>query len=182
MITLGIDPGSRISGYAFIANGKLLHSGVLQFAEIPFPERLRDIQKQTAELLKSIKPDAIAVEALIFHKNPDSLAKLAQARGAILATLMAWNVPVFEYAPNQVKSVTTGSGHVTKEGLQKFLKLALKMDKEFTTADESDAVAIALTHSLLNPQNQNQHIIPRTSGRGGSLKQMLNHKIKDSPC
>jgi crossover junction endodeoxyribonuclease RuvC len=153
MIVLGIDPGSRKTGFAFVElkgkEFKLLHSGVLNFEENDlFLDRVNPIFLETKKILSLYPADAISMESLIYVKSPTALIKLAQTRGIILAALSEkYNGRIFEYSPNLVKSSTVGHGHADKESVQKFLNMMLGK-RTYKTNDESDAIAIALCHLL----------------------------------
>jgi len=150
---LGIDPGSRTTGFGIIEispQGKLSYiaSGTLSFEKIePFMERLQVIYRAANDLVEKYRPDTIGIESLIHVKNVSSLAKLAQARGALIAGLTVSKTSISEYAPNQIKAVTTGHGHTDKGGIQKMIQMLLGVS-DFITHDESDALAIAICHSL----------------------------------
>ena len=164
MIILGIDPGSRKAGYAVIkVNGRkmsYIDSGVLRYDKIDeFLDRLGEIHKSCEELVIRYEPAEIALESLIYVKSVTSLAKLAQARGAMIAAFMKTHVgKVSEYAPNLIKSSVTGHGHANKEGVEKTLTMIFGKI-EFKTNDESDALAIAVCHAL----NRGQKVIQKTS-------------------
>lgn len=153
MIILGIDPGSRKAGYAFIEkNGrslKLITSGVLRYdKEKEFLLRLGDIYQSIKKLCHEYQPDQVAFESLIYVKSVTSLAKLAQARGAMIAACTEHKRGhVFEYSPNSIKSCISGYGHADKEGLLKALRLYFGAF-EIASHDESDAIAIAACHAL----------------------------------
>jgi crossover junction endodeoxyribonuclease RuvC len=153
VIILGIDPGSRKAGYGLVrVEGRKLFylaSGVLRYDHIDeFIDRLGLIYQSCDELQKKYEPMEISVEALIYVKSVEALSKLAQARGAMIAAFSRTHRgKVFEYSPNTVKSSVTGHGHATKESVDKALNLMFgKID--FKTADESDALAIAVCHAL----------------------------------
>lgn len=153
MIILGIDPGSRKAGYGLVrVEGRkmfYLASGVLRYDHVDeFIDRLGLIYQSCDELLKKYEPMEISVEALIYVKSVEALSKLAQARGAMIAAFSNTHKgKVFEYSPNTVKSSVTGHGHATKESVDKALSMMFgKID--FKTADESDALAIAVCHAL----------------------------------
>jgi crossover junction endodeoxyribonuclease RuvC len=153
MIILGIDPGSRIAGFAVIeVQGKkstYLASGIMKYDKSEeFLDRLGVIYQTCVDLVEKYHPDEIAIESLIYVKSVDALSKLAQARGAMVAAFMKTHQKkVFEYSPNLVKSSVTGHGHATKEAVEKFLNLMLGPNT-FKTADESDALAIAICHAF----------------------------------
>ncbi|MCB9060661.1 MAG: crossover junction endodeoxyribonuclease RuvC [Halobacteriovoraceae bacterium] len=180
MKILGIDPGSLKMGYAIIKSEcrivRYINSGVQKFPKKQnIAERLPIIFDFCMKLEKIYKPDAVSIESLVFIKNPNSLAKLAQARGAILAAFPG--VQVFEYSPNLVKSSVSGHGHATKESVEKSLRLIFPKDLQnykFQTDDESDALSIALCHALHLKSQSNKR--PLNTG-SRSLASSLAHKI-----
>lgn len=153
MIILGIDPGSRKAGYGLVrVEGRkisYLASGVLRYDQVDeFIDRLGLIYQSCEELMNKYGPMEISVEALIYVKSVEALSKLAQARGAMIAAFSRTHRgKVFEYSPNTVKSSVTGHGHATKESVDKALSMMFGKI-EFKTADESDALAIAVCHAL----------------------------------
>lgn len=150
---MGIDPGSRNAGYGLIeiSGNKFsyLDSGVLRFDKIDeFMHRLGEIYSSFTKVVIENNPDEIAIESLIYVKSATSYAKLSQARGAMIAAFMNTHLgKVYEYAPNLIKSSVSGHGHATKESVQKSVEFFLGKRK-FATADESDALAIAICHAL----------------------------------
>jgi crossover junction endodeoxyribonuclease RuvC len=156
---LGIDPGSRKAGFGLIETQnnqiKYLSSGVLNYdTKSDFLERLHHIYESCQKLIETFAPNEIALESLIYVKNVSSLAKLAQARGAMIAAFSKNNRgKIFEYSPNLVKSSVTGNGHADKEAIQKGLRLIFGPQK-FKSHDESDALAIAICHQILRRQRK----------------------------
>lgn len=178
MLILGIDPGSRKSGYGLIeVHGKEIKyvaSGVMKYStKKEFLDRVDEIYLAAQELIEKFSPSEIAFEALIYVKSPTSLMKLAQSRGIILAALTRTHKKkIFEYSPTMIKSAAAGHGHADKENIQKILKLTFGIDK-FETDDESDALAIALCHS----QYRNKSAALPLKSRKGSLAASLGHRI-----
>ena len=181
MVILGIDPGSRKTGFGLIKkyNKKIeyIASGCLRYDKLPdFMGRLSLIYSSCKELVKRYQPDEIAIESLIYVKSVPALAKLAQARGSMIAAFSETHEKkIFEYSPNLVKSTVSGHGHASKESIEKSLKMIFGQSLDFKTNDESDALAIALCHELMRE-------VPRTfkghakSSRGGtSLKKAFKH-------
>lgn len=157
MLILGIDPGSRKLGFALIeSKGKekiYLDSGVLNFENsLSFIDKIDLISKSVEELLEKYNPDEIAVESLIYVKNVDSLAKLAQARGAMLSCFVKTHKgKIFEYSPNLIKLAIANHGHASKKDISQILLMIFNGQKEklnFKTDDESDALAVAVCHSF----------------------------------
>lgn len=153
MIILGIDPGSRKAGYALIeVQGKKMSyiaSGVLRYDQIDeFIDRLGTIYKTCEDIVEKFQPGEVAIESLIYVKSVEALSKLAQARGAMIAAFSrSLRGNIFEYSPNSIKSSVTGHGHADKESVDKALKMMFGQIT-FKTADESDALAIAVCHAL----------------------------------
>lgn len=153
MIILGIDPGSLKAGYALIESNKkklkYITSGVMRYSgQTNFIDRLGTIYDSCKQLVVKYGPDEIVIESLIFVKSPTSLMKLAQARGAMIAAFMkSHKGHVFEYSPNLIKSSVTGHGHATKESIQKVLDMIFGK-KVYKGHDESDALAVAVCHTL----------------------------------
>lgn len=181
MLFLGIDPGSRKAGYGLIRkvgrSFEYIESGCLRYDKIPdFMDRLGIIYNSCQELIQKHQPDEIAIESLIYVKSVPALAKLAQARGAMIAAFSETHQgKIHEYSPNLVKSTVTGHGHANKESVEKSLKMVFGKEVMFKTNDESDAVAIALCHALMRgvPKTAKGHA---KSSRGGStLKQAFKH-------
>ncbi len=171
MIILGIDPGSRKTGFAILElqqrKVRYIDSGILRFDKIDdFIDRVDEIYSQCEELITKYSPDEIAIESLIFAKNPSSLIKLAQARGAMLAAFLKTHKGrLFEYSPNVVKSSATGYGHAKKENVKKFIDIFLGA-REYKSFDETDAIAVAICHTMnrtspLNKRLQSDRISQR---------------------
>lgn len=153
MIILGIDPGSRVSGYALIqlegSKFKYLASGVVKpDLSSDFFQRLPLFHSKFSEILQSFKIDHLAVESLIHVKNVVSLAKLSQARGAILSSVNSPSVKVFEYSPNKIKSSVSGFGHADKKMIHGAIEKILGQKVKCATHDESDALAVAIAHGI----------------------------------
>ncbi len=150
MIILGIDPGSRKTGYAFIDNkaDKIthIHSGFIAVKGEMFPERLGCIFKSLNELIKEYHPNEMSIENVFMHKNAASALKLGQARGAAICSAMHHDMDVSEYSPKEVKKALVGSGAATKEQIQYLCKQYLNIKKELQE-DEADAIAIAFCHA-----------------------------------
>jgi crossover junction endodeoxyribonuclease RuvC len=183
MIILGLDPGSRRAGYGVIRmDGRRFHyiaSGVLDYSkEEDFIARLGLLHHAVDDLISQFSPDEIALEALVFVKNVNSLAKLSQARGAMIASaLPKYQGKIFEYSPTLVKSAVSGHGQSSKEGVDKALKMIFSRTEDFATHDESDALAIALSHALLRGKEVEVKVDKhKKSGRG--LAASVQHAMR----
>jgi crossover junction endodeoxyribonuclease RuvC len=151
---LGIDPGSRYTGWGVLrwqgAEQRLLADGLLApAAELVLAERLAELQREVGALVERYRPDAAAVETPYYGMNPRSLIVLAQARGAILAALASHHLAILEYSPAEVKTAIAGSGRADKREVARMVRLLLKLGEsrdgeDGRSADTTDAIAIAL--------------------------------------
>ncbi len=183
MIILGIDPGSRFLGFAVIDDTgrelKYIESGVLRYDKYDnFLDRLWPIFVSAKDLINKYRPDVISIESLIYVKSVTSLAKLAQARGAVLtAFLETHQGRIFEYSPNLVKMSVSGDGHADKVSIQKSLEFLFKKSN-FSSYDESDALAIAVCHAMNNKFckkiTDNRVLLKQKKG-GRTIKSVFKH-------
>jgi len=117
--------------------------------------RLKQINSDVSELIRTFKPDAIAVEELFFNTNLKTAVNVAHGRAAVILAGEEYGIPMFEYTPLQVKSAITGYGHATKKQVMEVVKMLLSMEQVPKPDDAADALAIAICHaraasSLLN--------------------------------
>ena len=149
-IILGIDPGSRITGYGVIRQqaGKVeyLGSGCIRTSGEQLSDKLKQIYDGISEIILQFKPDLFAIEQVFMAKNPDSALKLGQARGSAIVAAVNAGLPVAEYAARQVKQSVVGTGAADKEQVQHMVKQLLKLPA-CPQADAADALAVALCHS-----------------------------------
>jgi crossover junction endodeoxyribonuclease RuvC len=147
MIILGIDPGSRRTGYGIIRleGSRHIHlkSGHLDLASFPSCDRLRQIYLGLKDIIQAYQPQEAAIEQVFMHENPNSALKLGQARGAAIVAL---SIPVSEYSARQVKKSVVGHGAAKKEQVQYMVQRLLNLQTPLQ-ADEADALAIALCHA-----------------------------------
>jgi crossover junction endodeoxyribonuclease RuvC len=152
---LGLDPGSTVAGYALVRHeGVRVRAFELGAWRLPVgakrPERLARLSSCLRALLDEQGPDVAAVEGLFHHKNPRSAFQLAEARGALLATLGLFGVPVVEYPPATVKKSICGAGSASKEDVRRALVLTVpglrRLADERHPPDATDALAIAVCH------------------------------------
>lgn len=146
-IILGIDPGSRRTGYGVIRVEGNRHiyitSGHIDVSDFPVTERLRQIYLGLQQILQSYKPQEAAIEQIFMHENANSALKLGQARGA---AIVAMDIPVAEYSARQVKQSVVGSGAAQKSQVQFMVAKLLNITGKLQ-ADAADALAVALCHA-----------------------------------
>ncbi|STB48351.1 crossover junction endodeoxyribonuclease [Citrobacter koseri] len=118
-IILGIDPGSRVTGYGVIRQvGRqltYLGSGCIRTKVDDLPSRLKLIYAGVTEIITQFQPDYFAIEQVFMAKNADSALKLGQARGVAIVAAVNQDLPVFEYAARQVKQTVVGIGSAEKK-------------------------------------------------------------------
>jgi crossover junction endodeoxyribonuclease RuvC len=147
---LGIDPGSRNTGYGVIdsdgRHSRVVTSGCIRVGQHPWPDRLGLIFDRVADLVTEHQPHDMAVEQLIFARDPTAALKIGQARGALLCAGLKAGVTVHEYSPKSVKLAVVGSGGADKAQVQHMVRILLNLP-EPPGEDEADALAIALCHA-----------------------------------
>lgn len=150
MHVLGIDPGSRVTGWGLIATAPALRcveGGVIRpDGELTLPARLAAIHAAVAEVLARHTPEAMVVESLFNARNAHSSLVLGHARGVILLAGAQAGLEVAEYAPGEIKRAVTGNGQATKEQVR-FMVMRLLGLREVPPLDQSDALAAALAHA-----------------------------------
>lgn len=148
-IILGIDPGSRITGYGVIRQSgrklEYLGSGCIRTSVDDLPTRLKLVYAGVSEIITQFQPDIFAIEQVFMARNADSALKLGQARGAAIVAAVNADLPVFEYAARQVKQTVVGTGAAEKAQVQHMVRALLKLAAN-PQADAADALAIAITH------------------------------------
>ena len=148
---LGIDPGSRATGYGVIESGggryTYLVCGVIRTSgSLSLPERLKEIYDGICEVIESHRPMTVAVEDLFVSVNPRSALKLGHARGVAILAAVQHGLPVYEYTPRVVKQGLTGYGQAGKEQVQQMVRALLKLSAS-PSQDASDALAVAICHA-----------------------------------
>jgi len=151
MRILGIDPGTRATGYGLIEQqgNRLLHidnGAIMTRSESPLADRLLLIYTQLEELIQKFQPDSMAVEQVFVAKNPASALKLGHARGVALLSGVKAGLPVAEYTALQVKSAVVGYGRAAKTQVQQMTRSLLCLP-EIAQEDAADALAVAICHA-----------------------------------
>ena len=151
MRILGIDPGTRITGYGIIAveGNRLRHvdNGIVKTrSSDPLPLRLKAIYDGLTVVLKEFSPEAVAIEQVFLAKNPKAALTLGHARGTAVIASVNLNLEVHEYSALQVKSAVVGYGHAVKQQVQHMVKTLLNLP-EVAQEDAADALAVAICHA-----------------------------------
>lgn len=149
---LGIDPGSRVTGWAAVTQAgrqlSRLESGAIRLSPTgDLSQRLAALQLHLEEVLVRCSPSVVAVEDVFAASNARSALALGQARGVALATAGRQKLPVFSYPPATVKRAVCGHGRAEKSQIQRMVQVLLSLPRP-AGEDESDAMAIAICHAL----------------------------------
>jgi len=147
---LGIDPGSRITGFGIIEREGnrvvYVESGCIRAGDGDFAGRLKTIFDGLRDIVSIYAPEQVAIEQVFMHRNPDSALKLGQARGAAICAVMSMGLNISEYTPSEIKQATVGKGNAAKEQVQHMVTAMLKLPGT-PQADAADALAVALCHN-----------------------------------
>lgn len=146
---LGIDPGSRLTGFGVLDfesdRASYVASGTVQSIDGEFPDRLKQIFESVVKIVSQYQPDVIAIESVFVHKNAGSALKLGHARSAAICATFESDAEIFEYAPREIKQAVVGNGSATKDQVQHMVVSLLRLDGT-PSADAADALATALCH------------------------------------
>ena len=149
MRILGIDPGSRFTGFGIIeVNGdraRAVHHGVIKAGTGEFPQRLGIIFAGIRDVIEQHQPDEVAIETVFVSRNAGTALKLGQARGAAVCAAVSLGLPVSEYAPRSVKQAIVGRGGADKVQVQNMVMVLLQLQEKLQE-DAADALAVALCH------------------------------------
>lgn len=155
-IILGIDPGTRVSGYGVISitqqRMKLLDYGCIRPPpSYKLSERYLVIFESVAELIEKHEPTALVVETQFVHKNVQSAIKLGMARGAVIIAAKRKGIAVFEYPPTVAKRAVVGRGRASKFQVQGMVQQLLQLASPPHPEDAADALALAICHAHTAP-------------------------------
>lgn len=164
-IFLGIDPGSRTTGYAILTKekGKLvaMRCDTINMAQMDdHSDRLQYIFDKISKIIASFNPTSCAVETPVYGVDPLAMLKLGRAQAAAMLAITNHNISVTEYYPKQVKKSITGNGNASKEQVAFMLRKMIDLPEEKLSKDATDALAVAWCH--LMKQNSIQSRIPKS--------------------
>lgn len=155
MRIIGIDPGTGIMGFGVIdvtnEKMKLVDAGVITTpAHTDHSERLEDIFDSLTDIIAQTKPDQMSIEKLFFSQNITTAMSVAEARGVALLVARKAKLPIGEYTPQQIKQSLAGYGKADKKQVQEMVRLQLGLSEVPKPDDCADALAAAITHSLMS--------------------------------
>jgi len=150
-IIVGIDPGSKATGYAFLSvehkKVKPLAYGVIKNnPRMTLANRITLLYQELSKLLDEFQPTIASIEKIFYAKNVRSLVSLGEARGVLLLALEQSQIPIYEYSAREVKKAVVGNGNASKQQVQYMVKSIMKIKEEGLQFDITDAIAIALCH------------------------------------
>ncbi len=151
MRVLGIDPGSRLTGFGLVHllhSGKLTYiaSGCVRVPAVELAERLKIIYQSVSEVIASYRPEVMAVEKVFMARNADSALKLGQARACAILAAANHGLAVIEYSALQIKQALVGRGHAEKDQVKHMVKALLQLSGS-PQVDAADALACAICHA-----------------------------------
>lgn len=168
-IILGIDPGSRITGFGVVrqqgSKFQYIGSGCIRTPEADLSVKLNTIFNGVSEIITQYQPTTFAIEQVFLAHNPDSALKLGQARGSAIVAATQNELPVFEYSARQIKQSVVGTGAAEKAQVQHMVQHILKLEGK-PQADAADALAVAICHGNTNQSLINMAGVAKKTVRG----------------
>jgi crossover junction endodeoxyribonuclease RuvC len=149
---IGIDPGTRVTGYGIIECERMEFT-VVDYgcirppANAPLSQRYLIIYNCLCELLDKHQPDSASVESQFMRHNFQSAMKLGMARGMVILASTQRNIPIFEYTPSKAKLAVVGNGKASKQQVQSMIQKLLLLSKIPEPEDAADALALAICHA-----------------------------------
>jgi len=152
MRILGVDPGSIITGYGVIdhvgSSLTYINSGTIAMkASQPLSLRLNTIYRDLSTVIDTYHPDEFCIETAFYGKNIQSTLKLGHVRGVAILAAVHKQLAISEYSPREVKRSVTGSGAASKQQIEYMVRTILHIDKPMKHFDETDGIALAVTHA-----------------------------------
>ena len=155
MLVLGVDPGSRVTGFGFVQSERnrlrCIDCGhISSRGSEPFYQRIHTIFEQMVSLMGRFQPEQMAIEDMFYAKNVKSSLKLGHARGAVLIAAVHCGVEIFEYSPLRIKQAVVGYGRAGTEQVREMVRAVLGL-RSIPNLDISDALAAAICHINSRP-------------------------------
>ncbi|RYX79570.1 crossover junction endodeoxyribonuclease RuvC [bacterium] len=154
MRIIGIDPGTGILGFGVVdahhGKVKMVTAGVVTTpAHTPLDVRLEDIFDSLTDIINETKPEVMSIEKLFFGQNVTTAMSVSHARGVAMLAGRKGGMPIAEYTPMQIKQTLTGYGKADKKQVQEMVRIQLGLQEVPKPDDCADALAAAITHSLM---------------------------------
>jgi crossover junction endodeoxyribonuclease RuvC len=155
---LGVDPGTRVTGYGVIETGngggtpglgRLVECGIFRFGRNhSLPHRLAELHHEIAQLIRRLRPSVLALEDAFYHKNVRTTLVLGHARGVILLAAQQEGLDIAQYPPATIKKAVVGAGGAHKSQVGAMVAHLLRLKHAPKPSDAADGVAAALTYIL----------------------------------
>ena len=150
MRVLGLDPGSRRTGFGVVERSGnslrwIAHGAVAPAARLDLPRRLHDIAARVGEVIEQTRPECVVVEKAFYHESVHSTLVLGHVRGALLVAAVQRGIAVAEYSPREIKLSVVGRGGATKDQVAMMIRRLLALDQA-PQSDAADALAAAICH------------------------------------
>ena len=180
MRILGVDPGSRRTGYGCIETSGSRHrlivcGAIAAPAQAALPDKLMAVHDGLARLIAAHQPDVVAFEDLFYARNVRSALVLGHVRGVLMLAAAKAGVPAAEYSPAEVKQAVVGYGRADKQQVQQMVTLLLGMDAPPSPLDASDALAVAVCHAhSIGPTGE------RGSHGGGAARSWRQYRPREA--
>lgn len=188
---LGIDPGSRVAGFAIVERANpsgldpkdfhIIYAGALKASgQLSYWSRISGMHEALYEIAKEWQPTIGIIEKAFVGVNSNSAIKLGESRGSLICALSRLNIPIKEVAATQVKKTIAGSGRATKEEVCLALKVLTNFDRGQLPYDVTDAIAIALYYGLIHPylnaySQESKHGTTTPSGQHNNPSKQKEH-------
>lgn len=147
---LGVDPGSRLTGYGVIDcyGQHVVHvaSGFVSAHSRELTSRLKVIFDEMTDIVRLYQPSEMVVEQVFVHRNVSAALKLGQARGVVVLAGLIQGLPLYEYTPREIKKAVIGNGNAAKHQVQYMIKTLLSLG-HIPQNDAADALGVALCHA-----------------------------------
>lgn len=169
MLILGLDPGSRVTGFGVLqiigTRMQYIAAGSIKTdKKRDYMQRLPDIAEGIEEVLRHYQPEVSCIERVFVAKNPSVALKLGQVRGIALGLLIQHHIPIYEYAAREAKKMITGQGNANKQQVQYMVQRLLGLDAP-PSEDAADALALAICHIRNSNTVTSSNLTNRTSGK-----------------
>jgi len=179
-LILGIDPGSRVTGYGIIkATGErreYVASGCIRTTDkTTLPEKLDEIFSGVSQIIDEYIPDELAIEKIFVGRSAESALKLGHARGVAIVAAVNKGVPIYEYEARKVKQAVVGTGAASKEQVQHMVQMLLKLPGK-PQSDAADALAIAICH--INTHQGLSRLAASQSGKDNAPNSFSHGRLK----
>ncbi len=173
-IIIGIDPGSRKTGYGIVqsAGSRLayLGSGCIHTGDGPIAQRLHVIFQAVTALIEQFRPTVMAIEETFLSKNVQSTVKLAEARAVAMLAGSCAGLEVFEYTPMQIKQAVVGYGAAEKQQVQFMVRNILHLTGT-PQSDAADALGCAICHGYT-------YRVARAMGSGVKIGSSVHGRLR----